>query len=266
VTSGFFEALGITLHGGRVFGRHEPAPVVVVNAALAGRLWPGGDAVGKSLYFGTRAAEVIGVVGDVRHDGLARDARGALYIHASRAPRSNLNLFVRTARDPLSAAQEVRRAVWAVDPELPIAELAPLDRTLGDHVAQPRFFALLMLCFGVLALGLASLGLYGVISYAVGRRTREIGIRIALGATRRDVRRLVVTQAMSLAVAGLALGLLGAAWLGRGLSGLLFGIGPYDPTIFGGVSLLLLAVALAASYGPAHRATRVDPVDALRSS
>jgi predicted permease len=267
VTPGYFRALGIPVLSGRAFTDRDGAdspPALVVNRALARQVWPGEEAVGKTLLLGDAAIEVVGVVGDVRSDGLAADPGGAVYVPAALAPRSTVKLFVRTAGDPLALAAAAREAIWQVDRDQPISEIATLRELVARDLARPRFLTLLLGLFGALALGLAAVGLYGVIAYAVGRRTHEIGIRMALGAAPHRVLVGVLGRALALTGAGLALGLLGALATTRLLSGLLFGVAPTDPATLVAVALVLSATALAASLQPARRATRVDPLAALR--
>ena len=265
VTPGYFDALGVPFQAGRDFAWHEPRAVVIVNATLAQQLWPGQRAVGRSLFVGESAIEVVGVVADLLHDGLTAASIAALYVSSERAPRSNLEIFVRAAGDPLAVASGVRQSIRERAETLPIANLSPLSRKLGNHVAEPRFFTLLLVSFGLIAVAIAALGLYGVLSYGVSQRVRELGIRQALGATSGDLRRMIVGQAVRLVGLGVTLGLLASLWLGRGLRSLLFGVGPHDPTTLIGVTITLAIVAVAASYGPARRATRQDPAVALRS-
>jgi predicted permease len=267
VTPGYFRALGIPVLAGRAFNDRdgEEHPAIVVNRALARQVWPGEPAVGKALMLGEFRLEIVGVVGDVRSAGLAADPGSAVYVPSTLAPRSTMKLFVRTASDPLALAGAVREAIWQVDRDLPISEVAALPQVVAADVARPRFLSVLLTLFGALALTLAAIGLYGVVAYGVGQRTHEIGIRMALGAGRARVLRNVVGQGMRWTLLGLALGLAGAFAATRLLAGLLFGVAPTDAVTFAGVALLLAAAAALASWVPARRAAATDPLTALRS-
>ncbi|HEV7667403.1 MAG TPA: ABC transporter permease [Thermoanaerobaculia bacterium] len=267
VTPGYFRALGIPLLAGRDFTVRDGAdapPAVIVNRALAHQLWPEGGAVGRHVRFGEKPIEVIGVAGDVRHAGLATAPGPALYLPNSVAPRSTMKIFVRTAGDPLGVAGAVRAAIGEADRNQPISDLAPLSQLVSEAVVRPRFTTLLLGLFGALALGLAALGTYGVVAYAVSQRTHEIGVRMALGAKRSQVLGMVVRQASMLTLAGLGTGLVAAFALTRWLSGLLYGISTTDPLAFLAAPLALALVALYASYLPARRAADLDPLIALR--
>lgn len=267
VTPGYFEALQIPLRAGRTFSRQDDATdgkFLVVNESFAKKVWGSNDAVGKTLYVGTTACEVIGVVADVHNEGLANEARETVYLPERLSPRSSLNLFIRTKDNPLMSIAAVRNAIWSVDKDQAVSDVATMQQLVSDNVAQPRFFTVLLSVFGVLAVILAAIGAYGVISYSVRERTQEFGIRIALGAGRAEVLALVLKQAMALAAIGLSLGLIGALATTRLLSTLLFGIRPLDPATFAAAATLLLAVALLATYLPARAATKVDPIVALR--
>ena len=267
VTPGYFRSLEIPLLAGRDFTPRDGVdapPAVIVNQALARRLWPEGGAVGRHVRFGEKPVEVIGVAGDVRHEALAKPPAPALYLPNSLAPRSTTKIFVRTAGDPLGLAGAVRRAIGEVDRDQPISDLAPLSQLVSEAVVRPRFTTLLLGIFGALALVLAALGTYGVVSYTVSRRTHEIGVRMALGAGRGRVLGMVVRQASALTLSGLAAGLLMALALTRWLSGLLYGVSATDPLAFFAPPAALALVALCASYLPARRAAGLDPLVALR--
>ncbi|PYU92992.1 MAG: permease [Acidobacteria bacterium] len=274
VSPGYFRALGIPLLQGRSFDDHDSAqaqPVAIVSDSVARRFWPKGDAPGKRISLGWQGSpwySVVGVARDVRQMGPQKEAPLAIYVPYSQAPRdfflSFMTVVARTDSDPLSMANTLRRAVQTVDPDIPLFNVASMEQLVYKSVASPRFNALLLACFAALALTLAVVGIYGVMSYSVAQRTHEIGIRIALGAQQEDVLKLVVSQGLRLTLIGEVAGILGALGLTRFLSSLLYSVKPSDPLTFVVVSLGLAGVALLASYVPARRATKVDPMAALR--
>jgi putative ABC transport system permease protein len=270
VTPGYFAALGIPVKKGRTF---EPADgpdqmrAAVVSEALARAHWPGQDPIGRRLrlYDEEAWSTVVGVVGDVRHSGLDGDLRSHLYIPYAQSPRGDLAIAVRTAADPRALLGSVRTAVAAVDAEQPIADLRTMDDVIAASLAGRRFNTLLLGGFAGLALGLSAVGLYGVMSWSVGQRLREVGVRQALGATRGDVLRLVFAEAARTVAWGVVPGVLAALALGRLVSGLLFGVRAVDPLTFAVSVATLGLAAAAASLVPALRATRVDPMITLRA-
>ncbi|MCI0408155.1 MAG: ABC transporter permease [Acidobacteria bacterium] len=269
ISPGYLVSMGIPLLKGRAFtaqdGATTPA-VALVNETFARRFFPGEDPIGKVIETdedGTRRREIVGVVGDVRFDSLDSHLEPEYYVPYPQAPETSVTLVVRAAKDPSSLAPTLREQVRALDPSLPLYAVRTMEEYLAASVADRRVIALLLGSFAAVALALAATGLYGVLAYSVSRRTREIGIRVALGARPADVLKLVVAQGMLLTVAGLGIGLAGGLLLTRFLSGLLFGVRPTDPLTFAGVSALLAGVALLACYLPARRAARVDPVTAL---
>ena len=211
-----------------------------------------------------RYREIIGVVEDVRHDDLTGEARPQMYEPYLQVPHPAMSLVLRMTGDPEGLAKAARRAILALDKDQPVSRAVPMERLVADSIAQPRYSMMLLGAFAAVALGLATIGIYGLLSHAVAQRTHEIGIRMALGARRRDVLTLVVLNGMGLASLGVALGLAGALALTRLMAGLLYGISPTDPLTLGAVSLLLGMVALVACVIPARRATRIDPMSALR--
>ena len=239
---------------------------------LARKAWPNERPVGKQLLltvFGQNGVtrewiDVIGVVEHVRNHDLSKDVREQVYAPHRQDSLRGMDMVVRAAGDPTALANLLRQEVHAMDKDLPVHNLRPLTDYVSDAMAQARFTLILIGIFGAIALLLTSVGLYGVISYTVSQRTHEIGIRMALGAQPRDIFRLVVGQGMVLTLIGVGVGLVGAFALTRFLSSMLFGVSATDPVTFAGVALLLAAVALLACYLPARRATRVDPLVALR--
>ena len=267
VTPGYFRALGIPLLRGREFTDNDEASealVLMVNEAFARRYLPAREPVGATLSLGDEELRVVGLVGDVRTEGIAREPAPAVYAPAYLLPRSSMKLFIRTTSDPLQVAAAVRETIWDINPNQPISDITTMQKVMSETVARPRFFTLLLGGFAGLAMVLAALGVYGVIAYAVSRRTSEIGIRMALGASTGNVLRLAIAQGLAPAVAGLAIGLVAAVLLTRLLSGLLYDVAAVDPATFGGVALLLVIVALLAGWLPARRAARVNPAFALR--
>jgi putative ABC transport system permease protein len=262
---------------GRLFNRlddQDHPGVVIVNETFARRYFPDQNALGQRLKLSAPAriwqnqriisSEIVGIVRDVKSAGLNAEAAPAYYVPATQAPLNAMTVLVRTGADPLALLPTLRGAVWALDPNQPIANVNTMEKIVSESIAQPRLSMLLMGLFGALALVLAAVGIYGLLSYSVTQRTQEMGIRLALGAQVWDVLKLVLTQGLILVVIGEALGLLGALALTRLMSSLLFGVSPTDATTFIVVAGLLVGVALLACYVPARRATKVDPLVALR--
>jgi predicted permease len=267
----YFRAMGVPLRQGRTFTEQDgpdAQPVVVINEAGARRFWPGEDAVGKRVRFLGTVQEpwstVIGVIGNIKHFGLDTEPRPEVYITFAQGPPVTPLLAIRTSVDPSSLIAAVRRELRSLEPKLVMYNFAPMTELVTDSLTERRFNTMLIGVFAVLALALAAVGVYGVMSYLVRQRTHEIGIRMALGAERGDILRLVVGHGMVLVLAGVGIGLVGAFGLTRIMSGLLFGVSATDPTTFVGGSVVLALVALLASYLPARRATKVDPMVALR--
>jgi predicted permease len=271
VSPDYFSALGIRLVQGRAFTDRddEHAPnVLVINETMARKYWPGEDPIGKRVTIGynsTGPREIVGIAGDVKQVNLTDAVASQMYTPFAQAPWPFLTAFVRTTAAPESAAGSLRQALARLDPEQAAGEIRTLDQYLARSIATPRFTTILIGGFAGLALLLAGFGLYGVMAYSVAQRSREIGIRMALGAQAADVRSLVVGQAVRLGAAGLVLGLTGALALTRVLDSLLFGVTAADPLTFAAVSGMLMTVLVVAAYLPARRATRVDPVIALRT-
>jgi putative ABC transport system permease protein len=267
VTQGYFEALSIPLVSGRFFREADLVnnrPVIVISRSLAQAYWPGGDPVGSEVSMGKIKLEVIGVAGDVHNEGLDKPVGTALYLPSSLASRSKLDLFVRTSGEPISVAGAVRQAIRDLRPDQAITEIAPLQQDMEETVSQPRFFTAVLSAFGALALVLAALGIFGVISYNVRQRTREIGIRMALGASRSQVLGLVLEQAAKPLAMGAVIGLAGSLIAGRLRAGIMYGLKATDLLALLVSLAVLSTVAIIAAMIPATRATRVDPVVALR--
>ncbi len=269
VSRDYFDLMGIALHKGRVFSGSEAAPVVVVNETAAARLWPGEDPLGRRVRFSTRGDApwftIVGIVADVRGAGPRAAPRVETYVPYSFMPEPGISVVLKTSGEPVALSTSLAQGVLSVDADTPVSGVDSLDNLVANSVAEPRFVATLVAIFAGLALTLAAIGIYGVTSYVVVQRTAEIGVRMALGADRRDVFGVVVGGALRLVAIGVAVGLAGALLLTRGLTTLLFGIPAHDPFTFAAMTGVLLAVATLAGAIPALRASRVDPVDALRT-
>ena len=273
VSPGFFETVGMTLARGRGFTErdHAEAPrVVVINETLAKHAWPGQDPLGRRLRSGGETSQapwmtVVGVIKDARRADVRREVRPELYLSTLQSTPRTLTLYVRTAGDPTAIVPAIRREVQALHPQVPLFAINTLEAELSETLAQPRFRASLLAGFAVLALVLASVGIYGVTAYAVNQRTREVGVRMALGAKRRDVLTLILRQHLVPALVGVAIGVAGAIAVSRFLESLVFGVGTTDVATFVSVAVVLVTVAAAAAYIPARRATRLDPLTALRT-
>ena len=277
VGSDYFKTVGTQIIEGRDFTRQDDQDhpgVTIVNEAFAGRYFPNGKVLGQRLKLSAPARiwrnqkfdsfEIVGIARNVKSAGLKADTEPAYYVPATQAPLIDMQVLIRTQSDPTALIPSLRKVVWTIDPNQPIADIKTMNQIVADNVGQPRLNMILMAVFGGLALLLAALGIYGLLSYAVTQRTQELGIRIALGAQVRDVLKLVLKQGMVLALIGEAAGMVAAFASTRLLRGLLFGVTPTDPVIFLGVFQLLALVALVACYLPARRATKVDPLVALR--
>ena len=272
VTPGYFQAIGMRLAAGRLFtDQDSPSspPVVVVNETMARRIWPGESAIGKRItsrlsFSATATREVVGVVGDVRQGGLHDGAQPAYYVPHRQVPFGSMTIVARTTADGASAVPSIQRAIWSVNPRVSFAGVETLDGLLRDTLAPRRFTLTLLSGFALVAIVLASVGLYGVVSFSVAQRTSEIGIRMALGAGVPSVLALVMRQGLTIAWAGLACGVVSALVLTRYLTTMLFGVEPTDPMTFGVLSVIVLAVSAVACYVPARRAARVDPISAIR--
>jgi predicted permease len=269
VSHDYFRVLGIPLERGRTFTAGDAAGtpgVAIINRTAARVFWPNEDPLGKLI--GPNGVPnwltIVGVIGDVRHAALGVEPQPEIYWTYPQYPARHIDLLIRTTTDPLSLTSVVRNEIWAIDKTLPVSDVRTMDERLSASVAQPRFYSLLLTIFAAVALLLATVGIYGVISYAVNQRTHEIGIRMALGACPRDVLSMIITQGMKLALAGIVIGLGGALALTRLMKNLLFGVSATDPMIFTMIALLLMFVALLACWIPARRATKVDPMTALR--
>jgi putative ABC transport system permease protein len=271
----YFKAMSVPLRKGRLFqdsDRSGSSHVAIVNETAAATLWPGEDPLGRRIrYTGMDRHQndwmtVIGVVGDVNQLGLASPVEAETYVpYAQRPDRMHSpTIVMKSTTDPAQLATAMRERIRAIDSNIP-SSIAPLETVVLASVADRRFTMLVLSAFGAFALFLAAVGIYGVLAYTVNRRTREIGVRMALGAARGRVMRMVLRDGMQAVVPGIAAGVVGALFLSRLIAGLLYGIAPSDPVTFGIVIMVLVIVTLAASLVPARRATMVDPMEAIRA-
>jgi putative ABC transport system permease protein len=268
VAPGYFETMKIPLVEGRTLDDHdgEDAPrASVINETMARRYFPDGSAVGRVIQNPHGRSTVVGVVADVRSEGLAAEPKKQVYLPMRQSPSAAMTLVARTAGDPEGLAGTIRRAVQGVDAQQPLYNLSTLDQLLARAVFLPRVSTQLLSAFAAAALVLAVLGIYGVLSYSISQRTREIGLRMALGAGAPQTIRLVVRDSLGFLLAGVSAGLVAAILLTRSLGRILYGVGPFDPLSFALAAAILLVVGLAASLIPARRATRVNPIIALRA-
>ena len=265
----WFQTMRVALRSGREFTATDNAQapkVVIVNETFARRFWPNENPLGKRIVVGRwpKPAEVVGIAADIKNKGLEQDTQAQLYLPFPQLPWGNMNLLVRTAVAPSSITSAVRTQIANLDPDQPVMNIQTVDDLIDNSRAQPRFTMLLVGAFSATALVLAVMGIYGVLSYSVAQRRQEFGIRLALGAERTDILRMVVRQGLQLATAGIAVGLVVALLLTRLMSSMLYRVGTHDLTTFVLTPLVFLCIALLASYLPAERATKVDPIEALK--
>ncbi len=271
VSEDYFRTMGIPLLRGRLFeGQDGPnAPqAIVINETMAKRYFPGEDPLGKRINLGDPQENpwltIVGIVRDTRHEALSAEPYSQMYAVHTQAPRRSLALVVRTSGDPMSLVSAIRSRIADMDRDLPLSNMRTMDQILSESILRPRFNMLLITIFAVVAMVLASVGIYGVISYSVSQRTHEIGVRIALGAQPRDIFKMVVGQGLKLAVTGVGAGLVAAFALTRVMVSLLYGVEATDPVTFAAIAAALTSIVIMASYIPARRATKVDPMISLR--
>jgi predicted permease len=270
ITPGLFASLEVPLRVGRTFEEQEPSSVAIISEQLAHGLWPDlplSSVIGRGVRLGNDRPPmtVVGVVGDIRADALDREAPAVLYHPLGQDLRRGMTLVVRTTQDPLATASDVRAAVAALDRDLPIAAMRTMEDVVSASVVERRFQMALVGVLGMLALVLAVVGIYGVTSYTVTLRTREIGLRVALGAQRGEVLRAVMVEGLRPVLIGLAVGVMAGQLALQLIRAALYGIGVVDPAALGGVAAVLLVTAIVACYVPARRASTVDPMVALRT-
>ncbi|HEU5022172.1 MAG TPA: ABC transporter permease [Bryobacteraceae bacterium] len=270
VSPGYFETMGIPVMRGRSFNADDDGqapPVVVINESMARMFWGGGDPVGRRVRFGAPMMRtIVGVVGDIHHESLESATAAEMYVPFTQIPNTERQptVVMRTSLTMAAAESSLRAAVSGVDKELAIDRISTMRQLVSASVGQPRFHTILLLAFSILALGLASVGIYGVMNYRISQRTREFGIRVAVGATEGNVLRMALRDAAILIVIGLGSGLIGSLLLTRAITGLLYGVDGWNPVVFAGAGAMVAAAAIAASYFPARRATEADPLLALR--
>ncbi len=265
-SAGYFKALQIPLRTGRLFDASDGAratPVVIVSEGIVQRFFPGEQAIGNRIRIGDGEAEIVGVVGDIRRAALADEPRADMYFPFEQQPSPSITLFARVAGDPAAAIQALRAKIKVLEPQATMFQARALEAIAAESVAVPRLAMRLLAGFAAVALVLSAIGVYGVMSYSVNRRARELGTRLALGADRGDVVRLVLRDAGAIALAGLAAGVASGLVAVRSLQTLLFGVTPWDPLALSAAVAVLAAAALVASYLPARRAGRIDPARTL---
>jgi putative ABC transport system permease protein len=265
----YFETMGMRLLKGRTFGSEDQINtprVLVINETMANRFWPNQDPLGKQIKFirGGGTATVVGVVGDAKQFWLDEEKIPQVYDSYSQDPGLFATAVIRTSVEPTSLTEPLRQAIWKVDPDQPMWKIRTVKFLVDRNTADRKFLMALMGIFAMLALLLTSIGLYGVVSYLVNQRTQEIGIRMALGAQVADIMTMILKQGMVMVLTGVALGLAAAWMLTRLMSRLLYQVSATDPATFSSIALLLIVVAFFACFIPARRATRVDPLTALR--
>jgi putative ABC transport system permease protein len=271
VTSDYFRVLKARLIAGRVFDTRDSAQapgVFVINETLARTYFHGENPLGRKIVVAYNrqriSREIIGVVGDIRQDAPGAPVRPEVLVHWPQEPWIAATLVIRSKGNTAAIQSQVREAIWSVDKNVPAYSAQTLNDILYSQVATPRLYMILFGAFSAVAVALAALGVYGLFAYIVGRRTSEMAVRLAVGARRTEIVRMVTCEGLRLSLAGIGLGLLGTIALTRAMRSLLFEVNPTDPLTFGGVAILLLAVALAACYIPARRASKMNPVSALR--
>jgi putative ABC transport system permease protein len=269
-----FEAIGVPLLAGRPFTAADGAeapPVAIVNETMARSLWADGSPIGRRFHTGGPSSgapwiEVVGVVGDMRRQGVEREPIAQVFRPQAQAPSRNMNVLVRSGLPPDALLALLRQRTAALDPTIPLYGVTTLAEGMGRYVAQRRLQTFLLGIFSSVALLMAGVGVYGLLHYSVSKRAQEIGVRVALGARSSDVVGMVVREGFTLAVPGIALGLVGSLWVAETLAALLYGVSASDPVSMLVTAITLLAATLVASYLPARRASKVDPIEALRSS
>jgi putative ABC transport system permease protein len=270
LSPGYAAAMRVPLLAGREFTDRDEQPprVLIVNQAFARRYWPNQNPIGKRIVVGraTEGSEVVGVLGNIQNTALATDIHPEIFIPFAQLPWASMNLLVRTAGDPHTFVAPIRRTVLAIDKDQPVTKVMTMDEILAEGASQPRFVTTLLGCLAAIGLLLALVGIYGAVAYSVSQRTQEMGIRMALGADRGDILRLVLRQGLAPACAGIVLGAAASLALTRLMANMLYHVSTADPATFAAGALLFAGVATLASYLPARKATLVDPIVVLRES
>jgi putative ABC transport system permease protein len=267
VSASYFRTLGIALERGRLISERdarETPPVILIDQTFAHAYFPDENPIGRRMRLWGQFREIVGVVGPVRHYGLDKQLEPTIYAPFEQMPNQSMAIAVRTTMDTQAMVKAVKQAVWSVDRGQPVFEIRSMDEYLSLASTAPRISTAMLAVFAIVSMLLAALGIHGVVSYGVAQRTREFGLRMALGAAPGKLKSLVVLDGLKTATIGLVVGLAGGAALAPLLGALLYGVAPIDPGVIAGVAALLLAVALVSNYIPARRATRVDPMEALR--
>jgi len=273
ITPNYFDVMRVPLLRGRFFDARdarEAPPAVIINQTFARMYWPDEDPVGRRIKYGRLASSnpwmtIVGVVADTRRTGYDAAVRPETYLPLAQSTTASLQMVVRTGGDPAAAAPVLRSAVRAADPQVPLWQVGPLEDQLRELTAQRRFNTVLLSAFGLVAAALAAVGIYGLLAYSVDQRTRELGVRVALGASTSGILALILREGLVLCGIGLAIGLAGALALGRSLSSLLYDVPPTDPATFAAIAGATTLIALVACLVPAVRAVRVDPLTAIRT-
>jgi putative ABC transport system permease protein len=268
ISPGYLSTMGIPLLRGRLLSNgdvREAPQVALIDETFARQYWPDEDPIGRRMRVWGRTCEIVGVVGQVHHYGLDRQPNPTMYVPFEQMPNKAMALAVRSTVDTAAVVKAVKQAIWSVDRGQPVFQIRAMDEYLSLANTAPRISTALLAVFAGVSMLLAALGIHGVVSYGVAQRTREFGLRMALGSTPRQLKSLVIRGGIQTAAIGLAVGMACAAALTKGLRALLYGVAPLDPGVMAGVAALLLGVALLANYIPAHRATRIDPMQALHN-
>jgi putative ABC transport system permease protein len=267
ISEDYFHTMGIPLKQGREFSERDvdqSPPVAIVNEQFVHDYFVDENPIGKHITIGGKVAEVVGVAGNIKHSRLVNDAQPEFYFPYTQTPEASIAIVVRSTVEPTSLAPSVRNAIFSVDSNQPVADIQTMEQRIENSIADSRLLTTLLSCLSAIALILSIIGIYGVITYYTAQRTREIGIRMALGAKPGDVLRLILKQGMFMALIGVGIGILAAIAVTRVLSSMIYGVSATDPLIYGAIAALFVTTMLLGCYIPSRRAMRVDPMDVLR--